>query len=71
MQLPEERRVALRTKLEKQLSTLVKAETAARGRLDNRNFVEKAPEHVVSSLRQKLSDYESQVERIQNTLTGL
>ncbi len=71
VQLPEERRVALRTKLEKQLSTLVKAETAARGRLDNRNFVEKAPEHVVSSLRQKLSDYESQVERIQNTLTGL
>jgi len=71
VQLPEERRVALRTKLEKQLSTLVKAETAARGRLDNRSFVEKAPEHVVSSLRQKLSDYESQVERIQNTLTGL
>ena len=71
VQLPEERRVALRTKLEKQLATLVKAGTAARGRLDNRSFVEKAPEHVVSSLRQKLNDYESQVERIQNTLTGL
>ena len=71
VQLPEERRIALRTKLEKQLASLVKAETSARGRLDNRSFVEKAPEHVVSSLRQKLSDYESQVERIQNTLTGL
>ena len=71
VRLPEERRVALRSKLEKQLATLVKAETAARGRLGNRSFVEKAPEHVVSSLRQKLSDYESQVERIQNTLTGL
>ena len=71
LQLPEERRIALRAKLEKQLASLVKAETSARGRLDNRNFVEKAPEHVVSNLRQKLSDYESQVERIQNTLTGL
>ena len=71
VQLPEERRIVLRTKLEKQLASLVKAETSARGRLDNRSFVEKAPEHVVSSLRQKLSDYESQVERIQTTLTGL
>ena len=71
VQLPEERRVALRSKLEKQLAGLVKAEAGAMGRLNNQTFLEKAPEHVVSSLRQKLSNYESQVERIRNTLSGL
>lgn len=71
VKLPEERRAALRSKLEKQLAALVKAETGARGRLNNQTFLEKAPDHVVSSLRHKLSDYESQVERIRNTLSGL
>ncbi len=69
--LPEERRVALRAKLERQLGSLEKAGSGARGRLSNQTFLEKAPDHVVHSLRQKLGEYESQIERIRNTLAGI
>ncbi len=71
IQLPEERRVALRGKLAKRLAKLTEAQTGAEDRLNNPAFAAKAPEHVVNALRQKLSDYESQAERIRNTLSGL
>ncbi len=71
LELPEARRAALRAKLQKQLGNLQGAAKGARGRLGNEDFVSKAPEHVVSSIRQKLADYESQIERIQATLSGL
>ena len=69
--LPAERRAALRAKLEKQLRQLDKAANGARGRLANQGFLANAPERVIDSLRQKLGDYESQIERIRATLTGL
>ncbi|MCY4189351.1 MAG: class I tRNA ligase family protein, partial [Bryobacterales bacterium] len=71
IQLPEERRVALRGKLAKRLAKLTEAQTGAEDRLNNPAFAAKAPEHVVNALRQKLSDYASQAERIRNTLSGL
>ena len=71
IELPEDRKLALRSKLEKQLSQLDKAARGARGRLGNETFLAKAPEHVVSSLHSKLGDYESQIDRIRATLAGL
>lgn len=69
--LPEARRTALRDKLRKQLKQLEGAADNARGRLGNAGFLTKAPAHVVDSLRDKLSDYDSQIERIRRTLSGL
>jgi len=69
--LPEGRKAALREKLQKQLGQLEKAARGARGRLANEAFVSKAPEHVVRALRKKLADYESQIDRIRGTLSGL
>ena len=69
--LPEARRTALRDKLRKQLKQLEGAADNARGRLGNEGFLTKAPAHVVDSLRDKLSDYDSQIERIRQTLSGL
>ena len=71
LELPESRKAALRDRLQKQLGQLEKAATGARGRLGNEAFVSKAPEHVVSSLREKLVDYDSQIERIRGTLASL
>ena len=71
LELPEGRKAALREKLQKQLGQLEKAAGGARGRLGNEAFVSKAPEHVVQGLRKKLGDYESQIDRIKGTLSGL
>ena len=71
LELPETRKAALRARLEKQLGQLEKAARAARGRLGNEMFLQRAPGHVVASLRDKLGDYESQIERLQGTLSGL
>ena len=69
--LPEERKAFLRRSLEKQLGQVTKAANGARGRLRNENFLQKAPAHVVGSLREKLGDYESRIERIRATLSRL
>ena len=69
--LPEDRKAALRRKLEKQLGQLEKAARGARGRLGNETFLDRAPAHVVGSLREKLGDYDSQIERVRATLSGL
>ena len=71
IELPEDRKAALRTKLERQLGQLERAAKGARGRLGNEAFRTKAPEHVVASLQRKLGDYESQIGRIRATLSGL
>ena len=71
LELPDGRKAALREKLQKQLGQLEKAAGGARGRLGNEAFVSKAPEHVVEGLRKKLGDYESQIDRIKGTLSGL
>ncbi len=69
--LPEARKAALRAKLEKQLGQIEKAARGAREKLENKTFLDRAPGRVVRSLREKLGDYDSQIERIRATLSGL
>ncbi len=71
LQLPESHTQALKQKLEKQAAQLEKAAKGARGQLSNEKFLAKAPDHVIATIKEKLSDYESQIERIQGTLAGL
>jgi valyl-tRNA synthetase len=70
IELPEEQKQALKKKLAKQLGQLEKAATSSRKQLDNEAFLAKAPESVVASIKEKLTDYESQIERIKATLEG-
>ena len=71
IELPEARRAVMRKSLEKQLDRIAKAADGARSRLANESFLTKAPPHVVGSLRKKLAEYESQIDRIRSTLSGL
>ena len=71
LQLPEAQTRALKQKLEKQREQLQKAAAGARGQLANEKFLAKAPARVVAAIREKLTDCESQIERIRNTLAGL
>jgi valyl-tRNA synthetase len=66
--LPEEQKKSLRSKLQKQLANLEKAAGGTRKQLSNEAFLAKAPENVVASIKEKLADYESQIERITKTL---
>ncbi|MEZ5366089.1 MAG: class I tRNA ligase family protein [Bryobacterales bacterium] len=69
--LPEDQKKSLRSKLEKQLANLEKAANGSRKQLGNEAFLAKAPENVVASIKEKLADYESQIERIRKTLETL
>ncbi len=69
--LPEEQKRSMRAKLEKQLAQLDKAANGARKQLGNEKFLANAPTSVVSSIKEKLADYESQLERIRTTLGAL
>jgi valyl-tRNA synthetase len=69
--LPEEQKKTLRGKLEKQLANLEKAANGSRKQLGNEAFLAKAPADVVASIKEKLADYESQIERIGKTLATL
>lgn len=71
LDLPEEQKAALKQKLEKQLKSLEKARNGAANQLKNEKFLAKAPANVVESIREKLADYESQIERIKTTVEGL
>ncbi len=71
LHLPASETAALRERLSKQLQPLQKARDSSKRQLGNEQFLDKAPPHVVESIRGKLADYESQIERIQSTLDGL
>jgi valyl-tRNA synthetase len=68
IELPEEQKHALKAKLAKQLESLEKAAGGARKQLGNEAFLAKAPDAVVAGIKEKLADYESQIERIQKTI---
>ena len=70
IELPEEQKNALKVKLAKQLESLEKAANGAKRQLGNEAFLAKAPEAVVAGIKEKLADYESQIERIKSTLEG-
>ena len=71
LELPAEETKTLRERLAKQLKPLEKARDSSQRQLGNEQFLSKAPPHVVESIRQKLADYESQIARIRETLSGL
>ena len=71
LDLPEEQKAQLKKKLEKQKAQLEKARNGAANQLKNEKFLAKAPANVVDSIKEKLADYESQIERIEQTLKGL
>ena len=71
LELPAEETKTLRERLGKQLKPLEKARDSSQRQLGNDQFLSKAPPHVVESIRKKLADYESQIERIQETLSEL
>ena len=71
LELPTEETKTLRERLGKQLKPLEKARDSSQRQLGNDQFLSKAPPRVVESIRQKLADYESQIARIRETLSGL
>ena len=71
LELPAEETKTLRERLAKQLKPLEKARDSSQRQLGNEQFLSKAPPHVVESIRKKLADYESQIARIRETLSGL
>ena len=71
LELPAEETKTLRERLAKQLKPLEKARDSSQRQLGNEQFLSKAPPHVVESIRKKLADYESQIQRIRETLSSL
>ncbi|MBI1357975.1 MAG: valine--tRNA ligase [Acidobacteria bacterium] len=71
VELPEEQKKALKGKLEKQMAQLEKGRIGSERQLSNEAFLAKAPESVVASIKEKLADYASQIERIRKTLETL
>ena len=71
IELPAEQKKTLQSKLQKQLEQIEKAANGARKQLGNEAFLAKAPEAVVASIKEKLVDYESQIDRIGKTLEAL
>ncbi len=71
LMLPAAETEALRERLTKQLQPLTKARDGSTRQLANQKFLDKAPAHVVESIRAKLTDYEAQIAKIENTLSNL
>ena len=71
LMLPAAETEALRERLTKQLQPLTKARDGSTRQLANQKFLDKAPAHVVDSIRAKLTDYEAQIAKIENTLSNL
>jgi valyl-tRNA synthetase len=71
LHLPAAELSILRDRLRKQLDSLEKAQASAERQLANADFVAKAPPHVIESMREKLADYQSKIERIRTTLNSL
>jgi len=71
LRLPAAETRVLRERLAKQLKPLEKARESSKRQLGNEQFLSKAPPHVVESIRAKLADYESQIERMRTTLDSL
>ena len=62
---------AERERLSKQLAKIEAEIAKARGKLDNENFVNNAPEAVVNQERERLADFERQREQLLEQLEKL
>ena len=69
--MPAEQLDAQKSRLEKEIEQFEKLVVSSRGQLANEAFLSRAPEKVVSQLREKLAGYESQLEKSRNALAAL
>jgi valyl-tRNA synthetase len=71
LEIPLAQVETLRKRLEKEIEQLEKVIASSRRQLSDEKFLARAPEHVVASIRQKLADYEAQLEKSRTALAGL
>ena len=60
-----------RERLQKEIKKTEGALTGTRKKLENANFVSRAPEHVVQAERDKIVTYEASLERLRSTLSSI
>jgi len=60
-----------RKRLEKEIERLDKVIANSQRQLADQEFLARAPEHVVNSIRQKLAEYQVQLEKSRRALDGL
>ncbi|MGH2726562.1 MAG: hypothetical protein ACRDKS_06260, partial [Actinomycetota bacterium] len=60
-----------RARLLKEITSLTADADSVRGKLDNRDFVSKAPEEVVEQQRERLADSEQAIGRLREALRDL
>jgi len=68
LDLPEDQLQALRQRQKKELEQVEKNIANSERQLGNEKFLEKAPAHVLDSMRQKLADYKAQCEKLHAAL---
>ncbi|HTM47081.1 MAG TPA: valine--tRNA ligase [Bryobacteraceae bacterium] len=71
LEVPMAQTGAHRTRLEKEKEQLAKVIANSRRQLSDEAFMSKAPVRVVDSIRQKLGEYEAQLEKTEAALAGL
>jgi valyl-tRNA synthetase len=71
LKLPLEQAHALRTRLDKDSEQLEKVIANSKRQLGDEKFVSRAPDHVVNSIREKLAEYEAQLQKNREALEGL
>ena len=68
LRLPKSQEDAQRKRMEKDRDQLLKNIANSKRQLSDETFLSRAPAHVVDSIRQKLADYESQLQKIDAAL---
>ncbi len=71
LKVPAAQTETQRKRLEKEIEQLTKVIANSHRQLSNEEFVSRAPEAVVNSIRQKLAEYESQLAKSRSALEGL
>jgi valyl-tRNA synthetase len=71
LKVPAAQTETQRKRLEKEIEQLEKVIANSHRQLSNAEFLSRAPEAVVNSIRQKLTEYESQLEKSRGALAGL
>jgi len=71
LRVPRGQSEAQRSRLEKEIERLEKLAAGAQRQLSNPEFLSRAPEAVVASLREKLCDYEAQLAKHREVLAAL
>ncbi len=62
---------AEKKRLEAEIASLEKSISGLKGRLTNKSYIDKAPEHLVNQTKQQLTDAETKLDTLQKELTSL